>query len=43
MAFKSKAQRRLFYARPELRGYIKEYEAKTKGKRLPERIKIKRK
>jgi hypothetical protein len=37
MPFRSQAQRRLFYARPELRKYIAEYEAET-PKNLPEHI-----
>jgi len=39
MPFVSQAQRRLFYARPELRKYIKEFEAATpKEKKLPEHV-----
>lgn len=43
MPFKSLAQRRLFYARKDLKRFIPEFEAATpKGKRLPERIKKKK-
>jgi len=36
MPFKSQAQRRKFYATPELQKYIPEFEAATpKGKKLP--------
>jgi len=43
MPFVSQAQRRLFYARPKLRKYIKEFEAATpKGAKLPEHVKHKR-
>lgn len=42
MPFKSQAQRRLFYAkegRGEIaRSVVKEWERKTKGKKLPERL-----
>ncbi len=46
MPFKSKAQRRKFYAmakRGEIsKRKVKEWEKKTKGKRLPERVKKKK-
>ena len=38
MPFASDAQRRLFYARPELHKYIAEYEAATGAKKLPARL-----
>jgi hypothetical protein len=39
MPFRSQAQRRLFYARPELRKHIEKWEAETpKGKKLPEHV-----
>ena len=37
MPFKSQAQRAKFYATPKLRKYIPEFEAASKGKRLPKR------
>lgn len=40
MPFKSKAQRRKFYATPSLHKYIDEFETK---KRLPEKVKGKKK
>jgi len=39
MPWKSLAQKRLFYARPELRRYIPEFEASTKNRKLPKRVK----
>ena len=42
MPFKSQAQRRKFYATPKLRKYIPEYEAATKGKKLPKRARKKK-
>lgn len=43
MPWASKAQMRLFYARPDLRKYIPEYEAATPNPRaLPERVHKKR-
>lgn len=38
MPFRSQAQRRLFYARPDLRKYVAEFERDTPAK-LPERVK----
>lgn len=38
MPFVSEAQRRLFYARPDLHKYIPEYEAATGHRKLPERV-----
>ncbi len=44
MPWASEAQRRLFYARPELHRYIAEYNAATpKGTKLPEHVVPKRK
>ena len=43
MPFKSQAQRRLFYARPELRKYIREFEAATPKGKLPEHVRRKSK
>lgn len=43
MPFKSKAQRRKFYSDPKLQRYIPEFEAATKGKKLPEKVKNKKK
>ncbi len=43
MPFKSEAQRKKFYATPKLRKYIPEFEAATGKKKLPKRIKKKRK
>lgn len=43
MPFVSEAQRRLFYATPSLRRYIKDFEAATpRGRRLPEHVKAKK-
>ena len=39
MPFKSEEQRKKFYATPSLRKYIPEFEAATKGKKLPKRVK----
>jgi hypothetical protein len=39
LPFRSAAQRRLFYARPELRKHVEKWEAETpKGKKLPEHV-----
>lgn len=47
MPYASKAQQRLFHARPELRKYAAEYDAATKAaggfKRLPEHVRHKKK
>lgn len=43
MPFKSQAQRRKFYADPKLRKYAPEFEAATKGKKLPKRVRRKKK
>jgi hypothetical protein len=43
MPFKSRAQRRKFYATPSLRKYIPEFEAATHGKLPPYGAKKKRK
>ncbi len=37
--FRSQAQRKKFYSDPKLRKYIPEFEAATKGKKLPKRVK----
>lgn len=44
MPFKSQAQRRKFHADPKLRKYAAEFEKATpKGKKLPKRVKPKKK
>jgi hypothetical protein len=38
MPFRSQAQRRLFYARPELHKYIAEFERATPKGKLPQHV-----
>ena len=43
MPFASKAQQRLFFARPELRKYASEWAAATDFQHLPEHVRHKKK